>query len=172
MYLDSPLIFMVLQRWPNLRRPSCAAGLVLMTISLLASSFSQSVWHLVLTQGVLYAIGGSLLYNPVLLLLDEWFVRRKGMAFGIMWVSSHDILKANCSRDPSGLHTIYTGRNRSIWRCNPIPNVLGPCPFLFPKHSSHLGSQSFDLHRAYAVLHQASASRYHVERGTATPVRL
>ena len=153
MYLDSPLIFMVLQRWPNLRRPSCAAGLVLMTISLLASSFSQSVWHLVLTQGVLYAIGGSLLYNPVLLLLDEWFVRRKGMAFGIMWVGLHNAPKTNRSTCSRGLHITHTGWNRGIWRCNPISNVLGPCPFLLPKHPSHLGRQPFGLHRAYVVLH-------------------
>jgi MFS family permease len=87
MYLDAPLILMLVQRWPHLRRPCCVAGVLFMAVGLVASSFSQSVWQLILTQGVLYAIGGSLIYNPVLVLLDEWFVRRKGMAYGIMWVS-------------------------------------------------------------------------------------
>lgn len=88
MYLSSPFTFMALQRYPNRRRQSCALGLALVTIGLLASSFSQKVWHLVLTQGVLYAIGGGLLYCPVILFLDEWFIRKKGFAFGIMWAGT------------------------------------------------------------------------------------
>lgn len=78
---------MIFQQWPNFRRPSCGLGIVLVTIALVVSSLSQGVWELILTQGVMYAIGGILIYNPVLLFLDEWFVRKKGMAFGIMWVS-------------------------------------------------------------------------------------
>lgn len=41
--------------------------------------------QLILTQGALYGIGGSLLYNPFLFYLDEWFIRRKGMAYGIFF---------------------------------------------------------------------------------------
>lgn len=41
--------------------------------------------QLILTQGVLYGIGGSLLYNPFLFYLDEWFIRRKGMAYGVFF---------------------------------------------------------------------------------------
>ena len=41
--------------------------------------------HLILTQGVLYGLGGTLLYNPAILFLQEWFSRRRGLAFGIMW---------------------------------------------------------------------------------------
>ena len=92
MYLGSPLHFMYLQRWPNHRRNSCVLGVATMTLALMASSFSKEVWHLILTQGLLYAIGGLLIYNPVLLFLDEWFVRRKGLAFGIMWVSFEESL--------------------------------------------------------------------------------
>ncbi|KAI4248780.1 MAG: hypothetical protein L6R40_000791 [Gallowayella cf. fulva] len=36
-----------------------------------------------LTQGVLYAIGGSMLYWPTLIYLGEWFIKRKGLALGI-----------------------------------------------------------------------------------------
>jgi hypothetical protein len=88
MYMGAPLHFMYLQRWPNHRRLSCIIGVGVMALGLLVSSFSERVWHLILTQGLLYAIGGALIYNPMLLFLDEWFVRRKGIAFGIMWVSS------------------------------------------------------------------------------------
>ena len=87
MYIGAPFHFMFMQRWPNHRRNSCFVGIALMALGLITSSFSQAVWQLILTQGVLYAIGGMLIYYPVMLFLDEWFVQRKGMAFGIMWVS-------------------------------------------------------------------------------------
>lgn len=37
--------------------------------------------------GVGYAIGAGLAYAPTILFLDEWFVVRKGFAYGVMWVS-------------------------------------------------------------------------------------
>ncbi|GME37341.1 MFS transporter [Neofusicoccum parvum] len=67
---------------------SSIAGLFILSGSLALSSFSTHVWHLILTQGVLYAIGGSILYHPILIYIDEWFVRRKGLAFGIMWAGT------------------------------------------------------------------------------------
>lgn len=91
MYLGSPIIFMAFQRWPNRRRQSCGVGLALMAVALMASSFAQTVWQLILTQGVLYAVAGTMLYYPVILFLDEWFVRRKGLVFGIVWVSYRPI---------------------------------------------------------------------------------
>jgi len=87
MFIGAPFHFMYMQWWPNHRRKSCFVGIALMGLGLITSSFAQEVWQLILTQGVLYALGGMLVYYPVLLFLDEWFVRRKGMAFGIMWVS-------------------------------------------------------------------------------------
>lgn len=39
------------------------------------------------TQGVIAAIGGGLLYSPVTLYMDEWWVRRKGLAYGVMLAS-------------------------------------------------------------------------------------
>jgi len=33
---------------------------------------------------VLYAVGGSIHYYPVLLYLDEWFIQRRGVAFGVI----------------------------------------------------------------------------------------
>lgn len=86
MYLGQPFIFAVLYRWPNFRRLSTVSGLGIMCIALAASSFSTTTTHLILTQGVLYAIGGGMAYAPIILFLDEWFVRKKGFAFGVMWV--------------------------------------------------------------------------------------
>ena len=74
------------KRWPRLANTSKWAGLPLMAISLVAASFANEVKYLILTQGALYAVGGSIVYYPTLIFLDEWFIRRKGMAYGVMWV--------------------------------------------------------------------------------------
>ncbi|KAF2198134.1 MFS general substrate transporter [Delitschia confertaspora ATCC 74209] len=86
MYLSGPLVFGLLQAFPGTKRPALFVGLVIMCLSLGLSSLSQTVTQLIATQGVLYAIGGSLVYHPTLLFMDEWFVKRKGLAFGVMWV--------------------------------------------------------------------------------------
>lgn len=87
-YLSGPLMFGGLAYWPHLRKHATYAGLLCMAIALIASSFANAVWQLLLTQGVLYAIGGSLLYSPTVTYVDEWFVRRKGLAYGVMWAGS------------------------------------------------------------------------------------
>lgn len=42
------------------------------------------VWQLILLQGVLCGISGAVLYTPVLIWLQEWWVIRRGMASGLM----------------------------------------------------------------------------------------
>lgn len=60
------------------------AGLGLCASGLFVASFVNTVRQLIATQGVMYALGGSLLYSPAIIWLDEWFVQRKGVAFGVM----------------------------------------------------------------------------------------
>ena len=88
MYTSSPLVFPVLQWYPHSKRSVVAGGLVTMCLSLGLSSLCNTVAGLIATQGVLYAIGGSVAYGTVILGIDEWFVARKGSAFGVMWASS------------------------------------------------------------------------------------
>ena len=85
MYLMSPFTFFLLTRWPHLRRYVGPIGLLLCSLGFLLSSFSTSVWHLILTQGIHSALGSGLLFTPTTLYLDEWWVSRKGLAYGIMW---------------------------------------------------------------------------------------
>ncbi|KAJ2993221.1 hypothetical protein NUW58_g1911 [Xylaria curta] len=37
------------------------------------------------TTGVIFGVGGCVAYCPCTLYIDEWFVRRKGLAYGIVW---------------------------------------------------------------------------------------
>ncbi|KAG6018654.1 hypothetical protein E4U41_003683 [Claviceps citrina] len=88
MYLDIPLMMGIQRMYPRFARWAPMLGLFLMSVALAASSFSHNVGHLIGTQGVLYAIGGSISYCPCILYLDEWFAKRKGLAYGIMWSGS------------------------------------------------------------------------------------
>jgi hypothetical protein len=88
MYLAAPFLFASFQRWPNFSRISTFIGLPIVVLAVALSSFAMKVWHLILTQGILYALGGCLLYYPVYIFIDEWFVRRKGFAYGIMWAGT------------------------------------------------------------------------------------
>ncbi|KAF6817192.1 major facilitator superfamily transporter [Colletotrichum sojae] len=85
MYLSGPLGIGLLRLFPRQTRWAPILGLFIMCIALAMSSFSQTVTHLIVTQGIFYAIGGSIAYLPCILYMDQWFVRRKGFAYGIMW---------------------------------------------------------------------------------------
>lgn len=87
MYMAGLLLFPAYRIWPRLADRSKWLGLPIMAAALVGTSFANSVNDLILTQGVLFGIGGSIVYFPVLVFLDEWFIERKGFAFGIMWVS-------------------------------------------------------------------------------------
>ncbi|RAH84176.1 MFS monocarboxylate transporter [Aspergillus japonicus CBS 114.51] len=85
LYLLSPISFTLLTRYPHLQKYCAPVGLVLSVGGSLLSSFAQNVWQLIATQGVLCGLGNGLVFSPTTLLLDQWFIRRKGLAYGIMW---------------------------------------------------------------------------------------
>lgn len=84
LYLSAPLTFSLLTLHPRLRPYFGPLGLLVSTTALILSSFSTSIWQLIATQGVLCALGSGLLYSPTTLYLDEWWVKRKGLAYGVM----------------------------------------------------------------------------------------
>ncbi|KAJ5547966.1 hypothetical protein N7513_005200 [Penicillium frequentans] len=87
LYLLSPVTFTLLTRYPRLQIWCAPTGLVITVIGSLLSSFSVKVWQLIATQGVICAIGNALLFSLPSLYLDQWFIRRKGLALGIMWAA-------------------------------------------------------------------------------------
>lgn len=88
MYLDLPLVFAAYRQWPKYQRFGCALGVLLMCAALGLSSLATNTNHLIVTQGIFYALGGSIAYAPCILLMEEWFDRRKGLAFGVMWAGT------------------------------------------------------------------------------------
>ena len=88
LYMVAPFTFGSLIRWPQYRQHAMIGGLLIMCLSLGLSSICQTVPQLIVTQGIFYGIGGAVTYSPVVTFLDEWFVRKKGLAFGIMWAGT------------------------------------------------------------------------------------
>jgi len=83
MYLTAPLVYGLLRSFPAYRKSVCLVGFVMLIISLAGASFANNTSQLLATQGILYALGGSLFYFPAYLYLDEWFVQRRGTAYGL-----------------------------------------------------------------------------------------
>ncbi|KAF4637259.1 hypothetical protein G7Y89_g833 [Cudoniella acicularis] len=83
-FICSPIILPLCRRYPHWARWMSTAGLLGAFVSNIASSFCTSVTQLIGTQGVLLGISGSLAFCPCLVFADQWFDKRKGLAFGVM----------------------------------------------------------------------------------------
>lgn len=57
-------------------------------LGLLASSLVNTVELLIVTQGVLYGLGFLILCYPILSLLNEYWIERRGMAYGVLCSAS------------------------------------------------------------------------------------
>jgi MFS family permease len=87
-YLGAPLVIPLIRRWSKYRVHMIIAGWPLCIIGLVAGSFANSLGTLILTQGVLYGIGFIIFYYPILSMVDEYWVRRRGMAYGLLCSAS------------------------------------------------------------------------------------
>ncbi|KAI1108731.1 MFS monocarboxylate transporter [Nemania sp. NC0429] len=88
LYIVSVPVFAVLQKWPARRKACAILGVSFLAIALVGASFATHVADLILTQGILYGLGGAMLYTPFVIQLGEWFVERKGLAFGLLWAGT------------------------------------------------------------------------------------
>src|SRR5690348_12412084 len=78
MYMDIAIWFVVLKYFPKFRIWATPVGLVVVCLALGLGSLSTSITHLIITQGILYALGGGLAWTPILFNIEEWWVRRRG----------------------------------------------------------------------------------------------
>ncbi|KAG4442513.1 hypothetical protein IFR05_002013 [Cadophora sp. M221] len=87
-YLGAPLSAMLTKRFPKYHRQQIWVGWPICIGGLVAASFTSSVGGLIATQGVMYGLGFIILTYPIICMIDEWWIQRKGMAFGIVACSS------------------------------------------------------------------------------------
>ena len=64
-------------------------GWGLCILGLFLASFATQVWHLQLFQGVMYGAGWVVYWSPLLVLINEWWVERRGLAYGIWFTASN-----------------------------------------------------------------------------------
>lgn len=97
MYLSMPPLFLLFtSSLVRYRQTAAIAGTVITCASLILSSYSTQVWHLVATQGVLAALGSALVYSPLTLSLGEWFNNHnRALAYGVV-LSCKNIVGSSC----------------------------------------------------------------------------
>ncbi|KAI8581021.1 hypothetical protein K450DRAFT_234252 [Umbelopsis ramanniana AG] len=64
-------------------RPAMAIGTILAPLGLVLASFATQLWHVYLTQGLLFGIGGAFVFAPSISLPPQWFVKYRSLATGI-----------------------------------------------------------------------------------------
>ncbi|KAL2785296.1 major facilitator superfamily domain-containing protein [Aspergillus keveii] len=64
-------------------RKTMLIGTILETASLLCASAASRIWHLFLTQGVLFGVGMGMLFIPVASVVPQWFTTKRSLAAGI-----------------------------------------------------------------------------------------
>ena len=61
----------------------CAAGMVLIALGLLVTSWATSLWMVYLSYGLLVGLGIAFVYTPSIASVQPWFTARRGLAGGI-----------------------------------------------------------------------------------------
>jgi len=83
-FLGSPLTAFLTIRYQKYQTYMIWIGWLTCILALVGSSFATKLWHLIITQGILYGVGIMTLYYPMLSMLNEWFIVRRGFAYGVM----------------------------------------------------------------------------------------
>lgn len=87
-FIGSPFSSYLSRRYPRFWTVSIIAGLAISTGALVAASFCQSLVGLALTQGALFGLGFLITCYPILTMLDEWWITRRGFAYGVLFGAS------------------------------------------------------------------------------------
>ncbi|KAK4442132.1 MFS general substrate transporter, partial [Podospora aff. communis PSN243] len=83
--LGAPVVAPFIIRHPQFRTHLIWSGWIVCVVSLVASSCASELWHLALSIGVAFSLGFSILYYPMLNMLNDWWYVRRGFAYGIQF---------------------------------------------------------------------------------------
>lgn len=64
------------------------AGALFLLAGFVAASFSDQIWHLYLSQGVLVGMGVGFVYVPSIPVISQWFDRKRSLANGVSTAGS------------------------------------------------------------------------------------
>lgn len=83
-----PIVSPIALRFHKYQLHMVWAGWFLCNLSIFLASFATNVYHLILTQGVLYGIGWVITYVPFLIMMNDWWVKKRGLIYGIVYGAS------------------------------------------------------------------------------------
>lgn len=84
--IEEGMLFQILPKAARYRQTLVLIGITIMLLSLILASYSQEAWQIVLTQGILYGIGGILLNFVHVSIFSEWFDKKRSQAMSIIWL--------------------------------------------------------------------------------------
>jgi hypothetical protein len=83
-YLGAPASMALTKQFPKYQRHFIWVGWVLCIVALGTGSLTTRLGGLVATQGLMYGVGFQTLYWPIMSMVNEWWITRKGFAFGLI----------------------------------------------------------------------------------------
>ncbi|KAI8950155.1 major facilitator superfamily domain-containing protein [Xylaria longipes] len=83
-YLGAPVVIPFVQRYQRWRRHMICVGWSICIAGLVLGSFASTLETLILTQGVAYGVGFLIFYYPILGMVNEYWIARRGMAYGVI----------------------------------------------------------------------------------------
>lgn len=87
-FLGAPAVTYACQKLHLNFRLYLVAGWGLCVVSLLGSVFCKSLVALIITQGLIYGFGSLLIEIPMLMIVNTWFEKRRGIAYGIIFAGA------------------------------------------------------------------------------------
>lgn len=80
------ILFQILPRHAKYRHSLVVAGIVIITLSFFFASWAETPWQIVLTQGLMFSIGGIMLNFVHVSIFAEWFNAHRSTAMGYIWL--------------------------------------------------------------------------------------
>lgn len=65
-----------------------AFGSTLLSLGMILASFCNATWQFAMTQGVMFGVGGSLIYLPPIIYSAQYFDKHRGVAMGLIFAGS------------------------------------------------------------------------------------
>lgn len=87
-YMGAPIIIPFLKRVRRYRSYMIWSGWAMCIAGVLASSFTHTLAAVIFTQGVMYGLGFTIFYYPIIAMVNEYWVARRGMAYGLLCSAS------------------------------------------------------------------------------------
>ena len=116
LYISLPILStLFVDRLSQWRRTATILGVLISSASLVISSYSTAVWHLILTQGILCGLGSALAYSPTTLYLDDWFIKRKSFAYSVTLSAKNVIGSGTPFLTPALLGSLGLQNTLRVW---------------------------------------------------------